>query len=377
MERFTLRRAVERLRDGLFDQVAVEHLTIIEERIKNVFTNSLNALGNGQSDHLCVCGSYGQGKSHTLTYLNQLALSLGFATSTVQLDLREIPFHQSAVVYRAIMEHLVLPDGKKFVNAWKHLAHQDAARLLDPMPHRFKMILTAMLGHTRRLSAQERALKTHHDYKPQEYDFWLEQALMGYNIPITRLKNLFKYREITGYKEQSLHCRDNDSYIQMLQTLGNLLKKMEYKGLILFFDEAESIAQGRLNNRAKCYHILDHLFQGNNSVLPVFAFTDDFFDKVKHENYNDSKAIFPKNYADLWVDLNILHLQEFSAQGWELLLDRLMQLYSKAYQIDVPPHVKGSLQVLLDRVAANETRFKLKALVNKLDIETQQVWLDA
>src|SRR3990167_10366036 len=126
MERFTLRRAVERLRDGLFDQVAVEHLTIIEERIKNVFTNSLNALGNGQSDHLCVCGSYGQGKSHTLTYLNQLALSLGFATSTVQLDLREIPFHQSAVVYRAIMEHLVLPDGQKFVNAWKHLAHQDA-----------------------------------------------------------------------------------------------------------------------------------------------------------------------------------------------------------------------------------------------------------
>ena len=52
-----------------------------------------------------------------------------------------------------------------------------------------------------------------------------------------------------------------------------------------------------------------------------------------------------------------------------------MQLYSQAYQIDLSPEVKPSLQSLLDKLEAQETRLKLKALVNKLDIETQQVLL--
>ena len=53
-----------------------------------------------------------------------------------------------------------------------------------------------------------------------------------------------------------------------------------------------------------------------------------------------------------------------------------MQLYSQAYQIDLPLHVKPRLQSLLGKLEVQETRFKLKALVNKLDIETQQVLLD-
>ncbi len=49
-----------------------------------------------------------------------------------------------------------------------------------------------------------------------------------------------------------------------------------------------------------------------------------------------NKEIFPKNYAEAWQDLNILRLQDFSSHEWESLLDRLMQLYSQAYQIDLP-----------------------------------------
>lgn len=72
---------------------------------------------------------------------------------------------------------------------------------------------------------------------------------------------------------------------------------------------------------------------------------------------------------------------DISSHGWESpdgksLLDRLMQLYSQAYQIDLPLQVKPNLQSLLGKLEVQETRFKLKALVNKLDIETQQVLLD-
>lgn len=373
MDRFSLRRAVERLRDGLFDPVAVNQLTVEEGRIKNTFSKGLKALEKGKSSHLCICGSYGQGKSHTLTYLNQLALAQGYATSVVQLDLREIPFHKFSTVYQSIMEKLSLPDGKKFTYAWKNWGEKDSLEFLDTMPHRFKMILTAMLCKNRRLTSEESSLKKHQDYRPKEYGYWLEKALMGYNIPAARLKSVFKYREVEGYKEQSLMCRGNDSCIHMVQSLGKVLKEMGYKGLLLFFDEAESISQARLSHRAQSYQVLDQFFQSRGSVFPIFAFTDDFFEKANHEPYDDAGEVFSKNYAKAWSDLNVLRLQDFSAQEWESLLDRLMQLYSQAYQIDLPSQVKGHLRSLLEKLEVQETRLKLKALVHKLDVETQQI----
>lgn len=376
MDRFSLRRAVERLRDGLFDPIAVNRLTVEKDRIENVFSKGLKAIGTGQSDHLCICGSYGQGKSHTLTYLNQLALSQGYATSVVQLDVREVPFHQFSTVYQSIMERLSLPDGLKFTQAWKKWSDKNSLELLDTMPHRFRMTLSAMLCKNKRLTPKESALKKHQAYRPKEYGYWLDKALMGHDIPAAYLKSVCKYREVEGYREQSLICRGNDSYFQMIQSLGRVLKEMGYKGLLLFFDEAESIAQGRLGQRVKSYHLLDQFFQTKASVFPVFAFTDDFFDKANHEPYDDNKEVFPKNYAEAWRDLNILRLQDFSSHGWDSLLDRLMQLYSQAYQIDLPLQMKQSLQSLLGKLEVQETRFKLKALVNKLDIETQKVLLE-
>ncbi len=381
MDRFSLRRAVERLRDGLFDPVAVNRLTVDKDRIENVFSKGLKAIEKGRPAHLCICGSYGQGKSHTLTYLNQLALSEGYATSAVQLDLREVPFYQFSTVYQSIMERLSLPDGKKFADAWKNWADKDSRdknflELLGTMPHRFRMALTAMLCKTKRLTPEESSHKMHQAYRPKEYGYWLDKALMGYDMPAAHLKSVCKYREVEGYKEHSLICRGNEPYFQMVQSLGRVLKEMGYKGLLLFFDEAESITQGRLGHRAKSYHLLDQFFQTKGSVFPIFAFTDDFFDKANHEPYDDNSEIFPKNYAEGWRDLNIFRLSDFSSRGWESLLDRLMQLYSQAYQIELSSKVKKSLQSFLSQLEVQETRCKLKALVNKLDIETQQVLLD-
>lgn len=377
MDRFSLRRAVERLRNGLFDPLAVKRLTMENPRIEKAFSQGLNALTKGEADQLCICGSYGQGKSHTLNHLNQRALAEGYATSVVQLDAREVPFHQFSAVYQMLSEKICLPDGKRFAQAWQNWAGAqaiDSLTLLKSVPHYVAMILTAMLHKDKPLATPQRTLNSVHNYRPREYDRWLEKALLGYKVPTIYLKNIYKSREVVGYKEQSLLCRGNDTYFQMVQSLGMILKEIGYKGLVVFFDEAESISQGRLGQRAKSYHLLDQFFQGKGNVFPIFAFTDDFFAKVNHEDYAEQE-IFAKNYAVAWQDLNILQLQDFSSQGWDALLDKLIQLYSEAYQIDLHEQVKLSLHTLLDKVATQETRFKLKALVNKLDIETQQVLL--
>ncbi len=372
MDLFSLRRAIERLRDGLFDSVAVSRLTMDEEPVKKIFSIGLQALEKGKSGHLCLCGSYGQGKSHMLTYLNHHALSQGYATSFVQLDLREMPFHQFPIVYRSLMEKLALPDGETFAIAWQKWGDQHSLELLNRMPHRFRMILTAMLCNNKQIP--HKLLKKDKNDRPKESSYWLEKALMGHDLPLMHLKTILKYRGIEKYQKPSLICRGNLPYVHMVQALGKMLKEMGYKGLVLFFDEAESITQGRVGNRAKSYEILDRFFKSKDSVYPLCAFTDDFFDRVNHEQYDDEEGPFSQNYAEAWRDLTIVRLQEFSSDEWNVLQNRLIQLYAEAYQIDLSDQmtrIKGRLDNLLDKFQAQETRAKLKALVNQLDIETQ------
>lgn len=363
---FSARQAIERLRAGLFDPVAVDRLTMEEESVIQNFLKDLKALERGQSSHLCICGSYGQGKSHNLNYLHRQALSQGYATSLLQLDVREVPFHQFSVVYQSLMKNLSLPTGESFAASWKKCSlYQEQ---FGDMPHRFRMILQAM--GSKNISSLKRN-KVKDKLKPKDFDHWLEKALLGYDLPISYLKKILKAREVTEYRKQPLTIRGNIPYIQMIQSLGKLFHAMGYKGLVLFFDEAESIAQGRLNSRIKSYEILNRFFQQSSFVYPVFAFTESFFDRVRCEDYSNEGSQFPQNYAEIWKNLQIIRLQDSSLTRWEALQDRLINLYAEAYQIDITANlleIKQQMRGLLEKLNMQETRFKLKALINQLDI---------
>lgn len=374
LSRFHTRRTIERLRDGLIDSLSMNALTMQEEVIQTRFIAGLGALDNNQSEHLCICGSYGQGKSHKLSNLQQLALSQGYATSFVPLDIRETPFHQFSVVYHTLMKRLSLPDGKTFPLAWKQwAANKTLYPLLNQVPHRFQMILIAMLCKNNP-NIKQTPSKKKTTPLPKDTMHWLEQALLGHDISSVLLKKIFKQYALEGYKKESMTCQGNLPYLQMVQALGCLLNEMGYKGLVIFFDEAESITQGRLGQRAKSYALLDELFKHKGMVYPIFAFTASFFDKVNQEDYNDEKHTFPQHYANNWKQLTLTHLHDFSSDSWDLLQNRLIQLYAKAYQIELSSHIttiKKALQALLKTIEQQETRFKIKALVNQLDIETQ------
>ena len=119
-DNFTLRRAVERLREGLFDPFGVSLLTARESQLNKVFDQGTQDLAKNKSTHLCVCGSYGQGKSHSLTYLGQRALDQGFVVSSINLDPREVPMHDLRQVYRALVSQISFPNSdNSLVEVWE------------------------------------------------------------------------------------------------------------------------------------------------------------------------------------------------------------------------------------------------------------------
>ena len=101
---FQLRRLMERLREGLYDPLAVRLLTVHHETLDAKIRGDLLSETEA-SRHLCLCGAYGQGKSHTLAYVHAYALHQGYVASAINLDPREVPFHQFRQVYRALLEH--------------------------------------------------------------------------------------------------------------------------------------------------------------------------------------------------------------------------------------------------------------------------------
>ncbi len=391
-DNFILRRAVERLRDGLFDSFGVRLLTAHETRLHQTFDQGVQALEQGESSHLCLCGSYGQGKSHSLTYLRQRALDQGFVTSQINLDPREIPFHDFRQVYRALVSQIHFPgrDKLSLVQWWKEWAgarqkepenggNEPLAIIPESMPHFFKCVLIALAQENMILPPRWRGMKKYSTYRPREFPWLLANALSGSALPVNRLRHALRYRQVSFYKDASLVCRGWEPYFEAVCSLASMFKNMGLKGWVLLFDEGESIAQRSIIQRRKSYEILHRFFSPpfpHPGLYPIFAFTDDFFLRVRVEDYDrvtvrddQEFSYFKLNYGESWRQLCLHRLHRLSGPEWEELIGKLIHLHARAYGWQ--PRVGETRQQMAEVVAATggqEARLKIKILINQLDL---------
>ncbi len=392
---FTLRRAVERLREGLFDPLAVRLLTAHEDQLKQAGEAGFQAVEAGQTPHLCICGAYGQGKSHSLTYIQEYARKANFVTSFINLDPREIPFHRFHEVYRALMAGLRFPEADDaFPKTWRTWAerqlrrrddlHHGVADLIpEDMPHLFRCVLDAMAQPTVSLTERQRKAKKHARYRPREFPSLLGRALAGDVVPVYRLRHALKYRQVAFYRDASLVCRGDDAYLQMIRSLARLFRQMGYRGWVLLFDEGEAIAQVPVTMRRKSYRLLHQFLLPDapaTGLYPIFGFTDDFFQRVEDEDYHrvqqqggEEIPYFERNYAEAWRALTRYELQDLSQEDWDALSDMLILLHACAYRWQPPEaQARRALQTRLAEQPAHETRYKLKVLVDELDLLHQE-----
>ena len=407
-DRFQLRRAVERMREGLYDPLAVQLLTAQHEELDAQLQADLERVEAGQSVHLCVNGAYGQGKSHTLTYLRQRALEHGYVVSAVNLDPRETPLHQVRQVYRALMQALTFPhqppqtdqphradeaEQATLAEVWQAwvarqsslptenpLERAEAVASLLPadMPHPFKTVLVALTQKTRVIPPERRSAVKYRDYRPTDFPGILRRALFGDVVPVVELRPALKYRQVNFYLQESLALEDNTPFLRMLAALPELFRKMGYKGWVVLFDEAEAVIQLPVPFRGRNYKILHQLLYPETPIVglyPVFAFTPDFFLKVEEEDYE--LQYFEQNYDRAWQALATYPLHGLSRDAWRELCGMLIALHRRAYSW--PAERQTLFPLLLKRLETlplQDTRLTLKGLVDELDQVEQQVFFE-
>jgi hypothetical protein len=388
---FQVRRLLERLREGLYDPLAVQLLTAEHDPLDTRLQQDVFRPDTGS--HLCICGAYGQGKSHTLAYIQSRALQQGYAVSAINLDPREVPLHQFRHTYRALLQGLTLPpqNGRpsaSFPDIWRTWARTQPRQAADPaeslaallpptMPHPFKAILVAMALPTLTVPAGRRQLAQYRDFAPGEFPWSLRRAWLGEQVPPARLRAALKYRQVSFYRQGSLALSGDEAFVQMVQALPTLFRRMGYPGWVLLFDEGEAILQGPRPMRARGYRTLYRLVSleaPSPGFHPVFAFTPEFFQRLSEEDY--SLPPFERNYAEAFLRrLNVYYLRGLSRPAWHALCDTLITLHATAYrwparQEELLPALTARLRTL----PLQDPRTTLKSLVDELDQAQQQTF---
>jgi hypothetical protein len=389
---FQLRRVLERLREGLYDPLAVRVLTAHRVELDDRLRQDLGRVESNDKVHLCVCGAYGQGKSHTLAYLQESALQQGYVVSAINLDPREMPLHQFRQVYRALLQRLTFPvegsaTSMSFIDAWstwaraQSLASEDRASALAAllpvnMPHVFKAILVALVQPTLEMPPQQRSLVRYRDFRPADFPWTLQRALRGETVPVVRLRAALKYRQVSFYRQASLSLHGDELFLQMVMALPQLLRRMGYQGWMLLFDEGEAVAQVRRPMRARSYRILHRLLCPDTphpGLYPVFAFTPDFFQCLQEEDY--SLPDFDRDYAHAWRHLSLYQLGGLSLGTWQDLCDTLIALHAGAYGWRADhDRLLPLLSARLPTLPLHDPRSTFKALIDELDHIHQQAW---
>ena len=384
-DRLAGRRAVEALRSGVPNADAVVALGSGQGDIEDRFTGLLEDIGGPRNARpsrasMLLGAGFGEGKSHLLTHLGQLATSAGFVVSTVVIS-KETPLHDPAKVLRAAVESAVAPDGARDVVA-------EAAAALDTDGPGYAELLRWLRGPGRDMNERFDATLLLHqrlsgdapgadeEFLDSIVRFWSGDPLL---MPDLR-RQLKAVGEAKSFTFSPVKVRDLAR--QRLRFLPRLLRAGGHAGWVVLFDEVELIGRYSLLQRGRSYAELARWLDGNPGVegeplITVAAITDDFETAVlsgKNDRESLPRRLRDKQteeYAEMaalaevgmrHIERDLLPLVPPDQAELDRAYRTLRQLHGGAYGWE-PPDVPG-----LEQLGATRMRQYVRAWINEWDL---------
>jgi P-loop Domain of unknown function (DUF2791) len=353
--------------------------------IEDRFTGLLEGIdepGNGRSGRpsMLLGAGFGEGKSHLLTHLSQLARSAGFVVSTVVIS-KETPLHDPAKVLRAAVESAIASDGARDVVA-------EAAATLDTDGPGYAELLRWLRGPGQDMNERFEAtlllhqrLGTDAPGADEEFLDTIVRFWSGDPLPMPDLRRQLKaVGEAKTFKFAPVKVRDLAR--QRLRFLPRLLRAGGHTGWVVLFDEVELIGRYSLLQRGKSYAELARWLDGDprdegEPLITVAAITDDFEAAVL-SGKNDREGLPQRlrdkqteEYAEVaaLAEVGMRHIErDFVSlvSPDEAELDRayntLRKLHGSAFGWE-PPDVAG-----LEQLGATRMRQYVRAWINEWDL---------
>lgn len=280
---------LDALRRGTVPQYGLDALAVGLQPFEKAFDEELEKVARGGAVFKAIRGEYGSGKTFASRWLREKAHRLGFACAEVQISETETPLHRLETVYRRLMERLTTPDTpsgafRNIVESWFYTLEEDvlAQEEIDPddvvalveatdalMEKRLGEVVRSAPAFALTLRAYRRALVDGEDE--------IADGLLAWMAGQPNISAAVKrYAKIKG-------DIDHFGALSFLQGVLTILKDSGHPGLLLVFDEVETLQRMRGDVRDKSLNALRQLMDEVDSgrfpgLYLVITGTPAFFD---------------------------------------------------------------------------------------------------
>ena len=287
MSDFNARHIIEALRSGIPSRAVGAYFSEARPGITRRISARLDAVREtGRSEGMIFTGRYGEGKTHLLNTVFNLASDSNMAVSLVSLG-KESPVDKPYLLYQKLIANTFLPGARQpgFRQRLEELTQGSG-------------VTGELLGYT------ARELETDKLY-------FLLRALIGTqdederSLFLADLEGSFatgaaikrSFRRVTGKPakfNQNFSKRKHS--MDYFHFISHLFRQLGYDGWVLLFDEAELIGRMGKLTRAKSYRAMQDFLKPSlklEGVFSLFAFSASFAEDVidrKHEPQNVEAA---------------------------------------------------------------------------------------
>jgi len=359
------RRVIEALRSGVPSRAVGQYFSEARPQIMKDISEHLNQVSEeGKSAGMIIAGKYGEGKTHLLNTVFNMAHSNNMVVSYLSLG-KETPMDKLYLIYQKIICNTYLPGRQQ--PGFMHV--------LDNMTSNSPVANEMLLYATRELETDKLyyLLRSYINTEDQEEKFLLQADMEGDFIANVPLKKIYKriFNQTVKYNvsfSKTKHCRDYFSF------MSHLFASLGYNGWVILLDETELM--GRLGKKARLNaykNMADFLMPSEKleSTFSMFALSASYVEDViegKHE-FENLAEIYPDSQEDAKAVLNMMlkapQLLPLTKEEIAQVLQRVQQFHGQAY--DWNPNVSIDSITRATQSGGYLLRTKIRAAIEFFD----------
>lgn len=389
MSAFEARTIIEALRRGTVPMEQVSRFSVGRERWLKFIADDLSQyVASGGSKVRFINGDYGDGKTHFMSVVRQLALEQGFAVGFVVLS-QDVPLHKFEVVYQGLTRALQVPG----------LAGSGMAAILEGWVRSQEATWRGEEGGEPSLVALGEELRGLDGMDASFANALLAYAKLSLSSPVDEegqearrasMATLVRWFEGARLPRRDLkpldifECVDKTNGRRFLAALIAFVRKLGCRGLVWLFDELEIVMGMRAAARAGAFEsvrsLIDNAEQTGHlhiffSIIPDVILTEKGFRSYdalwsRVRNLGDESRL---NYRGVLIDL---HRTPLTRAELVDLGGRLRRMHEWAYRWSAGAAVDDSviteMCVQQERMGVmSEVRLFIRQLIRALDMAEQ------
>lgn len=326
------RHIIEALRSGIPSRAVGQYFSEARPKIMKEISGRLDAVcEQGKSGGMIISGKYGEGKTHLLNTVFNLAHSNNMVVSYLSLS-KETPMDKLYLVYQKLIQNTYLP--KRRQPGFMHELEKISAN--SPVVNEM-LLYGAKQLETDKLYYLFRSYLNTED---SDEKFLLQDDLEGDFISNAPLKKIYRriFSQPVKYNvnfTKTKHCSDYFSF------MSHLFTQMGYHGWVILIDETELM--GRLGKKARlnAYRNMAKFLMPEKSLestFSIFALSASYAEDVieaKHE-YENLELIYPGEQESAKAVLDLLskapQLLPLTRDEINGVLYKIQDFHGKAYE---------------------------------------------